>query len=100
MRSNHYITDRQARENLIKEIGYGKVIKSVVVDRNHPNGPEIHEISDTGIITIYNQRTHKMITKLIARPGQIKRYYNENEIVPKWLLKLAREHQLKEYNQF
>ena len=100
MKSNHYITDRQARENLIKEIGYGKVIKSVVIDRHHPNGPEIHEISNTGIITIYNQRTHKMITKLIARPGQIKKYYNENKTIPKNLLKLAREHQLKKYNHY
>lgn len=98
MKSNHYITDRQARENLIKEIGYGKTIKSVTIDRHHPNGPEIHEISDTGIITIYNKRTHKMITKLIARPGQIKRYYNENEEIPVELLKLAREHQQMAYN--
>lgn len=98
MTSNHYISDRQARENLIAEIGYGKVIKSVVVDRNHPNGPEIHEISNTGIITIYNQRTHKMITKLIARPGQIRRYYKENEIIPRELLELAREHQKMAYN--
>ena len=98
MTSNHYISDRQARENLIAEIGYGTTIKSVVVDRNHPNGPEIHEISTTGIITIYNQRTHKIVTKLIARPGQIRRYYKENEIIPIELLELAREHQKMAYN--
>lgn len=93
MTSRHYTNDRQKREEIIKKIGYGKIIKSVVVDRGHKNGPEIHNLSDTGIITIQNQRTKKMITKLIARPGQIKRYYKENEIIPTGLLNLAREHQ-------
>lgn len=100
MKSNHYIKDRQTREALIKSIGYGTTVKSVVIDRHHPNGPEIHEISNTGIITIYNQRTHKMITKLIARPGQIKRYYSENETIPKDLLNIAKEHQIMKYNNF
>lgn len=93
MTSRHYTNDRQKREEIIKKIGYGKIIKSVVVDRGHKNGPEIHNLSDTGIITIQNQRTKKMITKLIARPGQIKRYYKENEIIPSGLLDLARQHQ-------
>lgn len=93
MTSRHYTNDRQKREEIIKKIGYGKIIKSVVVDRGHKNGPEIHNLSDTGIITIQNQRTKKMITKLIARPGQIKRYYKENEIIPVGLLDLARQHQ-------
>lgn len=93
MTSRHYTNDRQKREEIIKKIGYGKIIKSVVVDRGHKNGPEIHNLSDTGIITIQNQRTKKMITKLIARPGQIKRYYKENEIIPTGLLDLARQHQ-------
>ena len=93
MTSRHYTNDRQKREEIIKKIGYGKIIKSVVVDKGHKNGPEIHNLSDTGIITIQNQRTKKMITKLIARPGQIKRYYKENEIIPAGLLDLARQHQ-------
>lgn len=101
MMSNHYKLDRQTRENLIAQIGYGTIIKSVVIDRGHQNGAEIHEISDTGIITIYNERTHKMITKLIARPGQIKRYFEGNENkAPKYLLNLAREHQQMAYNYF
>ena len=93
MTSRHYANDRQKREEIIKKIGYGKIIKSVVVDRGHKNGPEIHNLSDTGIITIQNQKTKKMITKLIARPGQIKRYYKENEIIPSGLLDLTRQHQ-------
>ena len=88
MTTKHYTKDRQDRENRIKEIGYGTVIKSVVVDRGHINGPEIHEITDTGIINIYNERTKKLVTKLIARPAQIKRYFTE--AVPKALMERAR----------
>lgn len=92
MTSAHYMTDRQEREEIIRQIGYGQIIKTVEVDRGHRNGPEIHKISNTGIITVYNKKTGKMITKLIARPAQIRRYY-ENEPVPQNLLRLAREHQ-------
>lgn len=100
MTSKHYTNDRKRREEIIKEIGYGRTVKSVVIDRGHRNGAEIHEISNTGIITIYNERTGKMITKLIARPSQITRYYNENEKVPSFLIEIAREHQKKGYNKF
>lgn len=100
MTSRHYTNDRKMRERLIKEIGYGHTIKSVVVDKGHRNGAEIHELSDTGIITVFNQRTRKLITRLIARPGQIKRYFNENEIIPKGLINLAREHQRMAFNYF
>lgn len=78
MKSRHYRQERYIRENRIKRyIGYGTVIASFLVDRGHANGPEIHEITDTAIINVYNERTHKLITKLIARPGQIRRYYED-----------------------
>lgn len=98
MTSKHYTEDRAKREEIINQIGYGITIKTAIVDKGHRNGPEIHKISNTGIITIYNQRTGKMITKLIARPGQIKRYYNENEKIPCELLELARKHQQMNLN--
>lgn len=98
MTSRHWERDRKNRRVLIETIGEGNVIKTVVVDRHHKNGPEIHEISDTGIITIFNQRTRKMITQLIARPGQIKRYFTDNEVIPNGLLELARNHQRLNYN--
>ena len=96
--SKHWITDRAKRNEVIKKIGEGEEIKRVVLDRGHKNGAEIHVISSTGIVTIYNERTGKMITKLIARPVQIKRYYNENEKVPTELLKIAKEHQKMNFN--
>lgn len=98
MTSKHWTKDRKERAKIIDKIGKGKVIKSVEVDRHHKNGPEIHELSDTGIITIFNLRTKKMITQLIARPGQIKRYFTDNEIIPNELLELARQHQKLNYN--
>lgn len=100
MTSKHYSNDRKERERLINEIGNGNIIKTVVIDKGHRNGAEIHTLSDTGIITIFNQRTKKLITRLIARPGQIKRYFKENEIIPKGLINLAREHQRMAYNYY
>lgn len=88
MTSKHYTEERADREARIALIGEGKIVDRFVVDKGHKNGPEIHEISNTGIITIYNKRTHKLITKLIARPGQIKRYYAEGK-APKSLVEKA-----------
>lgn len=93
MNSRHWETDREMRRKAIEEIGQGNVIKTVEIDRHHRNGPEIHKISDTGIITIFNKKSNKMITQLIARPAQIKRYFAADEVIPKGLLKLARQHQ-------
>ena len=94
MTSRHYNRDRIRREELIKEIGLGKEITTVRVDRGHKDGAELHTITTTGIIIIRNERTHKMVTKLIARPNQIKRY----GINDKKVLEIAREHQTLGYN--
>jgi len=98
MTSKHWAQDRQKRQELINQIGQGNIIKTVEIDRHHKNGPEIHQISDTGIITIFNKASKKMITCLIARPSQIKRYYKENETIPNTLIKIAREHQKLKLN--
>ena len=75
MTSKHYNRDRQERENIIKNIiGEGNVIKSIEVNKGHTNGTEIHKLTDTGIIKVYNKETGKLITKLIARCGQTKRF--------------------------
>jgi hypothetical protein len=88
--------ERAERENRIRKIGYGNKVAEFIVDKGHVNGPEIHEISDTGIVTVFNQRTHKLITKLIARPGQLKRYFNGD--VPEYLLTIARKNVALGYN--
>ena len=96
--SRHYTEDRQAREALINMIGTGEAIATVRVDKGHRNGAELHTITTTGIIIMRNERTHKMITKLIARPGQIRRYFTEiTEDIQK-VIDIAREHQIMKYN--
>ena len=51
-----------------------KVVKIAVVNKGHENGNEIHVIYNNGIIKIYNARTRKFITVLIARVPQVERY--------------------------
>lgn len=98
MNSNHYNRDRKAREKVVQMIGEGTIIKVMTVDRGHVKGPEVHELSDTGIITVWNFNHTKIITKLIARPGQVKRYYKETE-PPTELMMLAKEHLKLHYNR-
>lgn len=75
-RTNHFNNDRQQREKFIEEIigQNGNVVASFLVDKGHWNGKEIHTVLDNGIIEITNQRTGKLVTKLIARVGQLNRY--------------------------
>lgn len=99
MDSIHYKRDRRYREKVIQTIGEGTVIKVMTVDRGHPKGPEIHELSNTGIITVWNFNHTKVITKLVARPGQVKRYYKDTETAPTELVMLAKEHLKLHYNR-
>ena len=62
----------QIAERLIIEES-AKVLKIAVVNKGHKNGNEIHIIYNNGIITVYNERTCKFITVLIARATQIER---------------------------
>ena len=98
MDSKHWRKDRQTRSRIIAQIGLGQIVKEVVVDRGHRNGPEVHKITTTGLVIIYNQRTSIMVTILIARPNQIKRYYAENE-APQKIINLAFEHMRAGYNK-
>lgn len=98
MTSTHYNKDRIEREKLIKKIGIGKEVATFRVDRHHINGAELHTITSTGIIIIRNERTNKMVTKLIARPAQIARYFETETKEVKDIMKIAREHQKLGYN--
>ena len=86
--SAHYRNERRDRESRIRQIGYGYTIKTCIVDRGHVDGAEIHKISSTGIITVFNKNTGRLVTKMIARPGQIRRYFPAGD-VPKGLLDVA-----------
>ena len=51
-----------------------KVVKIAVVNKGHKNGNEIHMVYNNGVVKVYNERTRKFITVLIARVPQIERY--------------------------
>ena len=97
----HYAQTKTSRYNLINSvIGWGETVRSFTYDRGHPNGPEIHTVTSTGIIIVRNQRTNKLITLLIARPHQITRLYNlSGESAPATLLNIAYQHWLAGYNE-
>lgn len=84
----------QVAERLIIEES-AKVVKIAVVNKGHTNGNEIHIIYNNGIIKVYNERTHKFITVLIARVPQIERY---NVKVTKAMRKKINMHIKQGYN--
>lgn len=103
MVSKHYKKQRNKREEFIEEhLGKGHIIDDFIVDRNHPNGAEVHSLLDNGVIIIHNLKSGILISKIIARPQQIRRYYqNTNrELPPEYerLIELARLHERLGYN--
>lgn len=105
MTTKHYKNKRYKREKFINTHLYddGYIIDGFVVDRGHKDGLEVHSITDNGVIIIHNMFSGKLITKLIARPQQIKRYYESTGREPpleyKNILQLARWHQSLGYNR-
>lgn len=104
MVSEHYKTERYRREKFIDEhFGDGQIVDEFMVDRGHPHGAERHCIMDNGVIVIYNFASGKLVTKLLARPQQIKRYYESSgkELPLEYedILKLARQHNILGYNE-
>lgn len=84
----------QIAEQLIFE-ERAKVAKIAVVNKGHANGDEIHVVYNNGIVKVYNERTHKFITVLIARVPQIERY---NVKVTKAMRKKIESHVKNGYN--
>ena len=84
----------QIAERLIIEES-AKVLKIADVNKGHANGNEIHIIYNNGVVKVYNERTHKFITVLIARVPQIERY---NVKVTKAMRKKIEKHVANGYN--
>ena len=104
MVSKHYQGQRNEREKFIDEhFSDGYIVDEFVIDRGHPHGAERHCIMNNGVIVIYNLVSDKLITKLLARPQQIKRYYESSKKEPPLeyenILKLARQHNILGYNE-
>lgn len=99
--TNHYKYKRYKREKFINKhlYGDGKIIDSFVVDKGHKDGLEKHCVTDTGLIIVYNLESQKLVTKLIARPKQVKRLYQSvDRKPPRWLLDLCYWHNTLHYN--
>lgn len=100
MYTNHAYQRCHRLDFIESVIGIGNPVRKFYIDRGHKDGPEIHIVTTTGIIAIFNAITSRFITALIARPGQIQRYYDAEHIVcPKYLLDLALEHQKAGFNR-
>ena len=71
----HFHEERNERlQKYVQAHGKGKPIQSFVVDRNHPNGFEVHVVCDNRLVYVFNSRTERLITVLYARPKQLSRY--------------------------
>ena len=102
MISNHYKNKRYKREKFISKHlnGDGKVIDSFIVNKGHINGLERHCLTDTGIIIIYNDATNLLVSKLIARPNQIRKLYlSTGKEPPASVMRLAAWHESMGYNK-
>ncbi len=84
----------QVAERLIIEES-AKVVKIAIVNKGHVNGNEIHLVYNNGIVKVYNERTRKFITVLIARVPQIERYKIK---VTKTMRNKIKSHIAKGYN--
>ena len=101
--SKHYNYKRGKRERLIEKRlhGDGNIIDGFVVDRGHKDGAEVHSITDNGIIIVHNLESGALVTKLIARPEQIERYYSDGREKPQEynrVIELAKWHESLNYN--
>ena len=96
-KSRHFQKDRIARYHKILSLEKIPVIdKSFLVDNGHEKGAEIHCVSTHGIIYIYNQKSRKLVTMIIARPNRIKRLYDSvGENAPSEILQEAKNNNIK-----
>ena len=82
-----------AERLIIKESA--KVLKIAIVNKGHENGNEVHIVYNNGVVKVYNERTRKFITVLIARVPQVERY---NIKVTKTMRKKINLHIKQGYN--
>lgn len=97
--ATRHIFKREYRRD-ISVVGEGCPCAGFVVDKNHPNGLEEHIVYSNALVVIRNHHTKKLITILVARPMQIKRYYDAlGFVAPQRLLQLAYIHVLVGLNK-
>lgn len=90
--------ERQKRIALAKQLiafESAKVIQYTICDTGHKNGLEVHVVYNNGIVFVYNMKTRKLITVLIARIPQIERY---NVTITKTMKQKVKSHIEQGYN--
>lgn len=101
--SRHIKKDRRERTKVIENLmraEKAEIANSFRVDNGHKNGAEIHVIYSNAVIRIYNEETNKHITDLIARPGQVRRYFiATGKSTPQGIIAFAKEHEKKGLNK-
>ena len=75
--TGHMSNDRSGRVELYREKvrSVGDPAYSFVVNTGHPNGDEVHTITEKAFIVIQNKESGRIVTILAARPNQVKRYW-------------------------
>lgn len=83
--TEHLHSDRRERvRRIARDIGFGHPVRQRLVDTGHAAGLEVHVLTSTGIVLVFNAGSGKLVTVLIARPGQVRRYYEPfGEAVPR-----------------
>lgn len=91
--SGHFHRDRHERiMRIAQTVGFGHIVRQCLVDTGHRAGCEVHVLTSTGIVLVFNAHSCKLVTVLVARPGQVARYYEPfGEDVPDWLMNRAYE---------
>ena len=81
--TSHWSNNRNTRSQRYNEETMGEGVYSFIVNTGHPNGFEVHTITNKAFIIIQNERTQRIVTILAARPGQIRRYWlRRNQELP------------------
>lgn len=97
--SKHFC-ERNDRMKKAEEIGVGNITGRFLVNKGHKNGEEVHCVTDTGLVFIFNKESHCFVTVLIARPSQISRYYKSVSIpAPSDILRKAGIHEKQHLNR-
>ncbi len=99
MGSYFHVIERKVGGNLDafrRELGRlresGHFVRQCLVDTGHRAGCEVHVLTSTGIVLVFNAHSCKLVTVLVARPAQVARYYEPfGEDVPDWLMTRAYE---------
>ena len=105
MNTFHFSVERGYRETLVENLGgAGRVVLTNIIDRGHMKGPERYELTDKGIIIVYNNLTNRKITILFARVGQLYSRFGDkfNSLSPnlqRTIKAYCREWKEKGYNE-